>query len=594
VGRSIGSDKPDRRLTRLLERPGRAWGLAGGLVALTVVAQGRSIAMPDMAFLLYAASRVVDGARLYRDVVEINPPLIVAINIPVVWVSRLTRLNEFLVYRVFVALMLGLLLLLTRALLSRYAVCGVVARRAVLLVACVSLFPLAGQDYGEREQVVLALMLPYLALAAARLLGRDVRPREAAGIGALTGVALALKPHFALAWVAIEVYVRARDASGRYRLTPEVASAGLVVITYAAGVVLVTPEYVQLVRDLGPAYATYLRDPFYRLLVTGPGAALVWFSLLAAIAARHATQRPEQWWLLWVAVMGFFLAGTAQEKGLRYHFYPAFALALILLVAVAAEARAAAAGAAERLYARIAVAVVAAVVLVAIGRTTVEAAGGSPSARRERAEFLALANEVRERAKGHSIGVFSYNIRSAFPLVNYAGVPLASRFPHWWLFPTSYWSQLHEEGPVRYRRLSEMDARERYFFEATRQDLLSADPRVILVLRPARDLARNGLRRLHYVAYLSRDPALATFLAQFRLVGIRGEYELYERVAAGAPHLGPPPSSAPGVGDARLARVTEFQLGLLDGETIAGMMVFAVAMVWAWRGRSSSTAMVRP
>jgi hypothetical protein len=594
VDRSIDGDLADRRVTQLLERRRWVWAFAVGLLALTVGAQARSIATPDMAFLLYAAGRIIDGARLYRDVVEINPPLIVAINIPIVFVSRLTGLGEFLVYRVFVALMLGLLLLLTRALLSRYAVCSVVARRTVLLAACVALFLLAGEDYGEREQLVLALMLPYVALAAARLLERDVRTRDAAGVGALAGLALALKPHFALAWVAIELYVRTRHPSLRYRVAPEVASAGLVVFAYAAGVVLVTPEYVQVVRDLGPAYATYLRDPFYRLLVTGPGAALVLFSLLATIAARHATRRPKQWWLLWFAVAGFFLAGAAQEKGLRYHFYPAFALALVLLVAVAAEARPAAASAAERLYARIAWPVVAAVVLVATGRTLLQAAGGSPSARRARAEFLGLANEVRERAKGGSVGVFSYNIRSAFPLVNYAGVPLASRFPHWWLFPTSYWLELHGEGPIRYRGLREMDARERYFFEATRQDLLAADPRVLLVLRPARDLARNGLRRLHYVAYLSRDPALAAFLAQFQLVGIRGEYELYERVTAGVPHPGPPPSSAPGAGDARLARVTEFQLGLLDGETVAGIVVFAVAIVWAWSARCSCRATVPP
>jgi hypothetical protein len=559
------------------------------MLAVTVVAQWRSIAMPDMAFLLYAAARVIDGARLYRDVVEINPPLIVAFNIPIVWTSRLTGLGEFLVYRVVVGLILALLLLFTRALLTRYAVCGLAARRLLLLAACVSLFPMAGQDYGEREQLVLALMLPYLALAAARLLGRTVRTGDAAGVGALTGLALALKPHFALAWIAIEVYVRARHASSRYRLTPEVASAGLVVITYAAGVVLATPEYIQLVRELGPAYATYLRDPFYRLLVTGPGAALVLFSLLAAIAARPATNRLEQWGLLWIAVAGLFVAGAAQEKGLRYHFYPAFALALILLVAVAAEARRGAASAAERVYARIISPVIAAVALVAIGRTMLDAAGGSPNARRERAEFIALADEVRNRADGRPIGVFSYNIRSAFPLVNYVGVPLASRFPHWWLFPTSYWAELHADGPLPYRRLPEMDARERYFFEAVRQDLLAADPRVFLVLRPARDLARNGLRRLHYIAYLSRDPVLAAFLARFQLVGVRGEYEVYEQVPSGARPLGPPPSSAPGVGDARLAGVTEVRLGLLDGETIAGMVVFSVAMLWAWRGHRRRT-----
>ena len=47
-------------------------------------AEFATFARSDMAFLLYAAERVLDGARLYVDVVEINPPLIVALNLPAV------------------------------------------------------------------------------------------------------------------------------------------------------------------------------------------------------------------------------------------------------------------------------------------------------------------------------------------------------------------------------------------------------------------------------------------------------------------------------------------------------------------------------
>jgi hypothetical protein len=50
-----------------------------------------SVARSDIAFLLYAAGRVLDGARLYLDVVEINPPLIIALNLPAVLLARACR-----------------------------------------------------------------------------------------------------------------------------------------------------------------------------------------------------------------------------------------------------------------------------------------------------------------------------------------------------------------------------------------------------------------------------------------------------------------------------------------------------------------------
>jgi hypothetical protein len=312
--------------------------------------------------------------------------------------------------------------------------------------------------------------------------------------------------------------------------------------------------------------------------------ALVLLALLAAFASRRAADNGGAWGVLAALTVGFLLAGAAQEKGLRYHFYPAFGSAFALLAVVAAQTRArdrARDGAlSERLYATTACLVAAAIIIVGLGRTAVEAVGGGPAERRARGQFLALAELVRERAHGEPVGVLSYHIESAFPLVSYVGVPLASRFPHLWLFPVSYWDELHQEAPLPYRQPEAMGPRERYLFDSVREDLTSARPRVLLVLRPARDVPRNGLRRLHYVQYFSRDPALAALFSEYQLVGSYGEHDVYERVGAGARHAAPP-DAAPGTADARLARVTEFQLGLFDAEFVAGMVTLLVLAVWS-------------
>jgi len=60
------------------------WIACAGIGGLAVAAELTRPVNPDIALFLYDAGRVLDGAQLYRDVVEINPPLIVVLNMPVV------------------------------------------------------------------------------------------------------------------------------------------------------------------------------------------------------------------------------------------------------------------------------------------------------------------------------------------------------------------------------------------------------------------------------------------------------------------------------------------------------------------------------
>jgi hypothetical protein len=170
-------------------------------------------------------------------------------------------------------------------------------------------------------------------------------------------------------------------------------------------------------------------------------------------------------------------------------------------------------------------------------------------------------------------------MESSFPLVNYAGVELASRFPCMWPLAVSYWDPIETGGPLRYHAVGEMTPVERYFLNAVREDLTTAQPRLLLVLRPARDAAINGQRRLHYVQYFGRDPELAALLAQYRLVGRQGEYLFYERREAGAAGIDPPPSAAPGTQDVIRTELKDVRVAYLDRESVVGLVVFVACWV---------------
>lgn len=557
------------------------WAGCAALAALGLAAELARPATADMGFFLYVAGRVLDGAQLYRDVVDLNPPLIFALNLPVVALARVTGLSEFLLYRLGSALFVGILFLYSARLILRYVLPGEAGRaRHLVLLLCFTLFGLARIDFGQREHFVLALLVPYLLLVAGESGGRRVSPREAAVIGVLAGAAIALKPHFALVWAVLEAFRRVHCAPAeRWRTTPEMAGVLGFLAVYGVAVLWLTPDYRTVAFLLGPAYVRYMREPFVELLALGPGAPLLGFVLLALLVLRRRMRWPALGALLAWTTVACFLAAAVQGKNFRYHFYPALGLAFVLLGLVAADVPAAAQRLSERVYGRASRALLATIVIVVAGWAILEVAGGDAAERRQRAELAGLVRAVRAGAGGRPVGVLSYTLESSFPMVNYAGVGLASRFPSMWPLAVSYWDPIATGGALRYHAVGEMTPVEQYFLNAVREDLTAAQPRLLIVLRPARDAAMNGQRRLHYGQYFGRDPELAALLAQYGLAGRQGEYLLYERREAGAARIDPPPSAAPGTQDVFRTELKDVSLGHLDRESVVGLAVFVACWV---------------
>jgi hypothetical protein len=73
--------------------------VSGGLVALALVAEFRRPLNPDVAWYLNSAERVLGGERLYTDILEINPPLIVWLSVPIAWLSRTLAIADAAIFR---------------------------------------------------------------------------------------------------------------------------------------------------------------------------------------------------------------------------------------------------------------------------------------------------------------------------------------------------------------------------------------------------------------------------------------------------------------------------------------------------------------
>jgi hypothetical protein len=568
----------------VLDRRGVFAWLVAGIAVLGLAAEFVSPPGADNAYLLHAAGRVLDGARLYVDIIEINPPLIVAFNFPPVLIARVTGLPDLLVFRVGVGLLLGVSVLLSQVSLRPIFQGEHRGRRALTLLIAFVLFILPAETFGEREHLMLALVLPYLFLVVARRMGRPVPMHHAHLIGFIAGFGFALKPHFALVWLLLELWLAIAGRT-RPRLRPENGWVVAVLAAYGVSVFVLTPEYALLVRRFGALYLSFFRSTLVQTLLFGERSRLPLVALLAFLVLRRQCPRPALLTGLAVATLGLLVVATIQQKGWNYHFYPAAATALLLVGTIVLTVRRPLTSLAHRVYGvavfGVVTAVLASALLVSAWRI------GDPRGPKvePHPEYWELEDLVRQRARGNRILVLSWAMGSAWPLTYATEAEWSMRFPSLWMMWVLYADQFWQPEPISYRSPNAEAPEERFLRDAVAEDLERFQPQLLVVFSTAPDVPASGRRRLDYLTYFSRNPRFARQLEFYRYLRTIGMHDVYERVAEPAPgnmlrplprDPGDQPSQLrPGRRAALFDTVGMFQLFVL-----IGALVFALATKW--------------
>jgi hypothetical protein len=281
----------------------------------------------DVAAVLHWSQKLIAGQSLYRDMTDVNPPLIFWLSALPAAAAGITGLSAALCLKIFISVLCLLCLLLLR-------VCTAADGR-FLLAAAFALLVLPQHSFGQREHLLAIFTLPYLFLSARRWDGLIPSLGQALSVAIWAAIGLCLKPHFLLLPILMEgglllhrpLRLMLKDA------TPwGMIGGGLV---YAAAALLLTPAYFS---DTLPAFsALYALDAaadWPRLLLNSE---VLWVALplLAAQAfiwRGNGGSLPKS---LSLAAAGALLAGFLQGKGWDYHFLAARILLLLTLVTLA-------------------------------------------------------------------------------------------------------------------------------------------------------------------------------------------------------------------------------------------------------------------
>lgn len=514
---------------RLLARP-----RAGAVLAALTILAGLPYYLAgdinhDSAWFLDATARWLDGARLYVDVVETNPPLAFWLTAPVIWIARATGLFAPHVFVLCVFALIVASLALTRRLLAGAPDLPAALARGIVPAAALVFVAGPLRDFGQREHLATILALPYFVLLALRLrgAGREENtpgPGLAVLVGFAAALGLALKPYFLFAPALAELYFAIRGRNPRRLLRPESLTLAAAILAYAAAIPLLAPAYLDHLLPLGQAVfqAGYGAPPAVALY-----AGRYFLLALAAGLALRAMTRPAlrlagpfaafaDIFLIWA--LGFAAAYFVQMKGWSYHLYPLGAGIALAGAAMLAGALAAAAPDQKRRR-RICAAWAALVVALPFAGVATDYARYGTFAR-------AAAPLVRQHAAGGTIYVFSSNVSATYPLVTYAGIRSASRFQALWPLPGLV--RRRAAGEAAGEEVSGLDRIEAYLRDAVAEDFTRNRPALVLIDDRARK-SYFGALDFDYLDFFGREPRFAAIWANYAEIDRIGDFRVFVR-----------------------------------------------------------------
>ena len=475
--------------------------LLAGILLVSGEFQLHSLLHHDPAWLIHGTEVFLDGGRLYRDVFELNPPLIFYLTVPPVWLARTLHLFDVDVFVVYVFVLISVSLWFGWLVWRDGAVLPARVRNSVLLAAAVALAVCPAGNFGQREHLMMVLSLPYMLLATRRARLLACNPWLAGAIGLMAALGFALKPHFLLIPFAAESYIALRTGTLRRILRAETIVLGLAVLVYLEAIAWFTPDYLTMIVPFGMAvYEGGFDSPLLTVLAC-PSTLLLPLLLMLHGAIRRHLDIPEAGDLLCIAASCFFLIYILQMKGWSYQAYPLDATLFLGLALVLVQS------AAMPGMARLAFAVSALLVAVAV----------NDGAQRYRNPFMAEMAPL----------VAALPTRCIYLCLHGKGVRgLSAGELHWRRLVVA----------LRYFLVAAWTARparphreiEQFLRDAVAADLTRRPPALIFV-----DVAPRkvyfGDRSFDYIRYFSNDPRFVAIWADYQPLARIGHFIVYRQ-----------------------------------------------------------------
>lgn len=466
--------------------------LLAGVFAANAIWCSRNRLAGDVSWYLYAVKRLREGAVLYRDLHDMNPPVVYLMYMPLGWLNHITGLRiDWLLYAG-----LGAATAAIAAWTWRIPHLSYVVRSLFALSIAFASLSLNRFQLGQRDPIC-ALLFTGLAISAYLRLQNEA-PGWISWLGVATAsLGMAMKPHFLAPWALVMAFLAWRIGFKRVLRMKELWMPLAVSVIAWSITFLAFPDFRTMVGVAYRYYSNIKVSPyeFSPLLVPLVVAAFAW------------ARRTPLLQISALATLGFVASCALQRKGFPYHMAPSMYWAAICVGLLLADWF-------ERRDARVPILAIAALLPI----YSLWTATFPPPA------FFASTDVeefVKANARGKTVLTLSTDLRTGFPLILEADALNARADAQLWMLGQMYRDQvLRSEAAVQpvaaqYHTPAQMDDGEREYFHEVTDILDHKRPTIILVQTAKRKWGLDDLQ-FDFIDYFSTDPRLRDLLRSYK------------------------------------------------------------------------------
>lgn len=419
----------------------------------------------NITWLITAAERLLQGQSMAQGYYEVNPPLSVLYNIPPVLLGKLLPVpDHYLIFFYFLAL-IGLAAFVINQIARRWDFMTADQRLIMLAAFIIPNTIIATVSIGERDQIVLLGLLPFLMAQLSMTWGYRLPGRLFWPVMVFGAIAVLIKPHFGLLPTLLLLHrMVAQKRFFSIMRDADFLTLAIGTLSYVGIVWFFFPDYVTVIMP--DVFALYASNKHYEYAVPQLLWHLYLFGIFLGLEAAFSPLKGRQKLLLVLLYAGALAAlvpFAVQMKAFYYHLIPAivfffcgFALSLHSYAeAYLKKMRFVGAGVVVALF-----------VIAYINRPLLLEFPKHSDYR-----DFPLTQEIARCEEPCPVFMFNDNIEVMHPTFFYMGKQNASRFPTLWFLP----NLVEEPGSpeaMPYRRK---------YAEMVGEDLRTYQPKMLLI-----------------------------------------------------------------------------------------------------------------
>lgn len=313
------------------------------IFAIAIFFQYFNDKIADVTWLTWCAEQVLSGKKLYIDVLESNPPLIIWLYIPAVFLAKLFSADAFFAVRLETFFLSAISIFICSILIKKSDIFSDRRRNFFITITAGALLLLPSNPlmFAQREHLFIILSLPYIFLNLPSVNINNIKIPIKIVIGLMAGIGFCIKPHFFAVFIAILAHQLFYKKSILSLITIPNLIICATPIIYIFSIYLFVPQFFDWLKIMLVLYPEYtpVSDPniyknllyyyctFVCALIAGKMIDVFNFS-------AHGKYGKNIIYLMFVAI-GEFIITLSQFKGFYYHYYPFFAICVLMFGMVA-------------------------------------------------------------------------------------------------------------------------------------------------------------------------------------------------------------------------------------------------------------------